>query len=401
MDLLPDQKPPVATRSDTDFPGKGFSVHPAVSSVSREEIGPNSKDKRGGLNTTSPPARGSDFLEHKPSNLALFGLGLLCLLALFFVINQTANEVVLKTISTGREFLSSARTGEKLVFDAWRQTLSNSRDFMLRGFGVAVLAVKESASDANREFLSTKKTVLAGLLIWQKNLAQQPLAGRQLAHFVLPKSIMAKLATQDSQTIGASVINSELDSSAGSSSPAATPMLNKNGLAVLVGTLSWVRYIFEPTALPMVITAYNEEIQPVRQPLNNGLSLFADTGRGWGGDIASAWDNFFGLFSGGQLSQTALREQLKAEILQELKNGNSATVTAGNDSSIFEDTGIVVLKPSGGATVDIQNVKKLQQAFSDRVIVNFDQGGQTGVIQPIFRDRVGEKYLFVITPIKK
>lgn len=164
----------------------------------------------------------------------------------------------------------------------------------------------------------------------------------------------------------------------------------------------WRVYILEPNLYSFISLAYREVISPVRAPFDRIWSGVAAVGKEWGEGIASSWGSFFARLGGGtEESNAELKAELKKEILAELATGGAATYKEGNVASMFSESGIVVMKASGSTTIDASNVKKLQDAFSDRVIVNFDESGQTGVVQPIFRDRVGQKYLFVLTPLNK
>jgi len=166
--------------------------------------------------------------------------------------------------------------------------------------------------------------------------------------------------------------------------------------------MAWFNRIVRSGLVPVVFTSYEKVISPFRSILNNGISIVSETKHSVVDNVKLSWGKFFDKLFGNSedISDITLREQLKKEILQELQNGSTATVKDGTAASMYADVGIVLLKQTGSNTIDLNNVKKIQDSFSDRVLVNFDNR-ETGVIQPIFRDRVGEKYIFVITPVKK
>lgn len=171
------------------------------------------------------------------------------------------------------------------------------------------------------------------------------------------------------------------------------------------GWLSFSSWVARPGFIPVVFNSYEKYIFPLRQSFNKIILAAMDLEKTVLTNTSVSWTRFFSQLSSvgdmGGTSDTALREQLKKEILEELQGGGTATIEAGFGDSTYTGTGIVLLKQTGSTTIDLNNVKKIQDSFSDRVLVDFDQAGETGVIQPIFRDRMGEKYNFVITPIKK
>lgn len=61
--------------------------------------------------------------------------------------------------------------------------------------------------------------------------------------------------------------------------------------------------------------------------------------------------------------------------------------------------GLVVL-PSGGIVSREAVIKFIKASFSDEVIVKPDEGGDSGVIQPIFKKGKGEEYIYVMVPAK-
>ena len=39
--------------------------------------------------------------------------------------------------------------------------------------------------------------------------------------------------------------------------------------------------------------------------------------------------------------------------------------------------------------------------FSDEIEISFDQSGQSSVITPIFKDKRGQDFIFLLTPINR
>jgi hypothetical protein len=179
---------------------------------------------------------------------------------------------------------------------------------------------------------------------------------------------------------------------------------------ILVGTeqsltTDFSGWLIWPGFVPVVFSSYFNRILPYRNTLNDGIWTVIDV---WDSVISNAylaWDNFLNKFIAKDntidLSNVSLREQLKQEILQELQKDNSnISIKNTSSTSMYLNNGIVLMKTASSTLVDLGNIKKIQDSFSDRVLVNFDRAGQTGIIQPIFRDHLGEKYIFVVTPTK-
>jgi|GEM_PF-5268974 len=293
------------------------------------------------------------------------------------------------TGETGKEFVSGAMDGARLVHQSLAGELGFGWDFIVGGFVSAGQSVARAFGQANGQLLAIRQTALTRFASRQKTGLSKLSAGTSV-----PQSIMSKLAKEKEREVAIVSMPAKIPvSSSNETVPKATP---EAGFSFLSG------YASDYNLLTLPALAYDRVIFPVRIPLNKTLSSFAGTGSSLEGGIALAWGNFFGGFGGKDLSDQTLREQLKNEILQELSQTGVATVKDSNASSMFNASGIVVMKPTGSSTVDLTNVKKLQDSFSDRVIVNFDKDGQTGVIQPIFRNnKIGPKFQFVLTPIKQ
>lgn len=101
-------------------------------------------------------------------------------------------------------------------------------------------------------------------------------------------------------------------------------------------------------------------------------------------------------------------EQLRVDIYNQLKKELEASIKSQMKTAIIQSTGgsisssgLVVYPSSGSSTLDYQKQQQVQSAFSDKVVINFDRSGQSGVITPIFKSAVGGNYLFVLTPVNK
>lgn len=87
----------------------------------------------------------------------------------------------------------------------------------------------------------------------------------------------------------------------------------------------------------------------------------------------------------------AIRNELLNELRADLKKEINQALLSPEG---LAGRGLVVVPPGG-------KVGEIQSLFSDPVKVQLDNSGQTGVITPIFRNRQGDSYLFLLTPIKR
>lgn len=171
--------------------------------------------------------------------------------------------------------------------------------------------------------------------------------------------------------------------------------------------LSLIEWLTIPSFNSISVSVYFERAYPVQAVLRDTFDFAIRLPNNLFGDVYLAWSNFINQMLASRdsvdLSSNNTREQLKKEILAEIQSEGLGNVSIQDSAStsLFSDSGVVLVKPSGSTTIDLASLKKLQDSFSDRVLVNFNEDGKTGVIQPVFRDRVGEKYIFILTPIKK
>ena len=114
-------------------------------------------------------------------------------------------------------------------------------------------------------------------------------------------------------------------------------------------------------------------------------------------NFIASWGKFLGLGEAGRegnLSGTpqdisALKEQVKKELYDELKK------------ELLNRPGFVGVSafPSTGSTsTDLARTKSVEQMFSDKVKVEVSPDGRQGTVKPIFRDRLGGNYLFLLSP---
>ncbi|MDQ5958181.1 MAG: hypothetical protein QG665_532 [Patescibacteria group bacterium] len=100
-----------------------------------------------------------------------------------------------------------------------------------------------------------------------------------------------------------------------------------------------------------------------------------------------------------------LREQIRQDLINELQgqmDGVFDELRAGRPAVVRQpsvgENGVVVV-PAGSSSANVKN--QLQNMFSDPVTVRFDVDGQSGIITPQFKDRTGDNYVFLLTPVKK
>lgn len=150
--------------------------------------------------------------------------------------------------------------------------------------------------------------------------------------------------------------------------------------------------------------------------LNNSAAVIStwDTITGWFYPLTSwlkdlwsrfinAWKNFLGLTP--KETPTAvspeLREQIKQELLAELKSQGLINIDVSAGGVSGTKYGVMVFPSTGEVSRDEAIKKSLSQMFADQVDLKFDQTGVSGVVTPTFRDgRKGGNYIFVLTPLR-
>lgn len=85
---------------------------------------------------------------------------------------------------------------------------------------------------------------------------------------------------------------------------------------------------------------------------------------------------------------------VKKELLVELRSEIKKQVDQARSNEGSANRGVVVVPPG-------QSAQGVAEMFSDPVRVQMDSTGQSGVVTPVFRDKQGESFIFLLTPIKR
>lgn len=62
--------------------------------------------------------------------------------------------------------------------------------------------------------------------------------------------------------------------------------------------------------------------------------------------------------------------------------------------------GVIVFSGTGDIDEDRATIARLKDLFSDETVIIPDAGGESGVIQPVFRDSTDDNYLYLVVPLK-
>jgi hypothetical protein len=81
------------------------------------------------------------------------------------------------------------------------------------------------------------------------------------------------------------------------------------------------------------------------------------------------------------------------------ETSSDATSSIIKESKIEKTSGVVVLPSSGNAWSDEEAKKKVKASFSDEVEVVPDKSGSSGIVRPIFKNKKGSDFIYVLVPI--
>ncbi len=95
-----------------------------------------------------------------------------------------------------------------------------------------------------------------------------------------------------------------------------------------------------------------------------------------------------------KMNNTALREKAEEQKIQSQEEMVQSVVTH------TKAKGLVVI-PSKDKQMDADAIEQIKNSFSDNVKITPDESGESGIIQPIFRDKEGNEYIYVLVPIQE
>lgn len=97
-----------------------------------------------------------------------------------------------------------------------------------------------------------------------------------------------------------------------------------------------------------------------------------------------------------KMHKMTLQEEVEDEKQKEQGHEEKVDQTA----SLSNSKGIVIT-PSKDKQTDADTIEQIKNTFSDEVRIIPDESGESGIIQPIFRDSEGDEYIYVLVPIQK
>lgn len=111
--------------------------------------------------------------------------------------------------------------------------------------------------------------------------------------------------------------------------------------------------------------------------------------------IASLFESLWsGVAEWNVKSDTNVAQKTETPSVTQTQSANTVNKKPQNGSG-----GLVVIPSTGVASQDNQIVNKIRNSFSDDVVVKPDESGVSGIIKPIFKNSLGEDYLYVLVPV--
>jgi hypothetical protein len=152
------------------------------------------------------------------------------------------------------------------------------------------------------------------------------------------------------------------------------------------------------TQMAGVVTSIGETMKNLWMSIVDFFSFYKDL-------VFNNWLAFLFGEEEKTLDNNALRAQIKAEVLAELRAEMDQNIPSDNAKPVVTTTatgqGLVVMPVTEGQT-PTEVAQKIGGLFSDPVTVRFDASGQAGIITPEFKNpQDSSDYVFVLTPIKK
>ena len=95
-----------------------------------------------------------------------------------------------------------------------------------------------------------------------------------------------------------------------------------------------------------------------------------------------------------KIDNTEQKEEVEKKETQQYKTDTSQMAAPLNDKGI-------VITPSKDKQTDTETIEQIKNTFSDEVRIIPDGSGKSGIIQPIFRDKKGDEYIYVLVPIQE
>lgn len=180
----------------------------------------------------------------------------------------------------------------------------------------------------------------------------------------------------------------------------------RRGVIVVSGGLEGLRtdnnLAFVSEVSPAQVSSAGEGFGYFWSALKHNVSFYFSS-------IAQKWRDFLAGRSkqavvSPQIDESALREEIKQEVLQDLLRELDQLLVGGeiSDPSLIDGpdgSGLVVV-PDNGQDRD-QIIRQIQSMFSDQVRIQLDSTGRSGVVTPVFRGQPGRDYIFVLTPINR
>ena len=95
-----------------------------------------------------------------------------------------------------------------------------------------------------------------------------------------------------------------------------------------------------------------------------------------------------------KMHNTEQEAEIEKKETQQYKTNTSQMATP------LDSKGIVIT-PSKDKQTDADTIEQIKNTFSDEVRIIPDGSGKSGIIQPIFRDKKGDEYIYVLVPIQE
>jgi len=164
-------------------------------------------------------------------------------------------------------------------------------------------------------------------------------------------------------------------------------------------TTQWEGIVHDATITPMNVFARNNP-DVVERVSNSQVAVVSFSLVAGTIDLANEfWFSAKSTFAWVHDAVVGAVQKIRVALSDVPKNPQSLEVTK-TDQNRSHSVGLVVTNVPAESSADAE-IEKVKKSFSDEVIVTKDESGGAGIITPVFKERTGDDYVYVMVPLQE